>query len=183
MSATSSMMLFLQLSSSGKRAEDNAIAAAGMAMSGKNVYTFGYKDAFGPDTDLPDMVTGTGASIWQLEDPVHLSRDAYDEMAVVIMAMTNQSETPIGRERLNSVVPGQRNTVGKRRVPKPSPWVIGMAAGGGQRRPYRGGYRGGAPLGRIWARAIPARRWWRSFACPWSKPGPGQMAVQALLSS
>ena len=84
------------------------------------------------DPNLSEVRTGGGQSIWLASDPVHLSQQAYSELATMMAEMLHQGESeprPRKRARLESVVPaipgGRRGHQGRIRPPL---WVSGMAA-------------------------------------------------------
>ena len=84
------------------------------------------------DPNLTEVRTGGGHSIWLASDPVHLSQQAYSELANMLTEMLQQEESgprPRKRARLESVVPaipgGRRGHQGRIRPPL---WVSGMAA-------------------------------------------------------
>jgi hypothetical protein len=142
-----------------QRADDNAALAVGAALQAENVIYFGFKDLFGYDKDLSDMATGSGAPIWRLEDPVHLTEEGYAELGAAMIAAARKNEQPVPRVRLESVVPGVRGGQKKARVIRPTPWVSGMSdAGRGRGGPSNGGgcggfFRGGrGGLGGRWNR-------------------------------
>ena len=108
------------------------MAAAGLALTSENAHTFAYKDVFGHDMDLPDMVTSAGASLWRLDDPVHLSDEAYGEMAAAIAGMGRQTEPTIQRDRLDSIVPGMKSKRPNKPKARPSPWVLGQSNRGSE---------------------------------------------------
>jgi len=139
-----------------QRAEDNAIAAAGLALASSNVHTYAFKDTFGHDMDLTDMVTTAGASLWRLDDPVHLSPEAYGEIAAAIAGLGRQTEPPVQRDRLDSVVPGNSVKHTNKPKAKPSPWVLGQSNRGSDSGWQRGA-RGGRGI-----------RGWGGRARPWN---------------
>ena len=143
-----------------QRAEDNAAAAAGPALSAGSAAFFVYHDVFGSDKDLVDMAGTDGAAIWRQDDPVHLTKDAYGELGMAMVAAARQQPcAATRRERLESVVPGGNLLRGNSNV-RPTAWVLGQAAPstrgqrgsrfqrGGQRNSWRGRIGGRGRQGR-----------------------------------
>ena len=144
------------------RASDLAENVAGSA--GIDFSYLRINEIFGcPDSSLSELRTAGGGSVWQSEDPVHLSADAYKEMGSAILTTNGAGETPARpakRPRLESVIPSHFSGVGGRGIRgnvRAPLWISGQASlpppasvWRGQRmfsRPFRG--RGWGP-GRVY---------------------------------
>ena len=86
--------------------------------------------------------TSTGASLWGPLDPVHLTAEAYLEVANAVLQEGASSDLRAGkRPRLDSVVPGPPSKRGRGPKVNPSPWVTGSSsARGNPNRRGRGGW-------------------------------------------
>ena len=135
-----------------QRAEDNATTSLGDIANAENVHVYSYKEHFGYGKELSEMATASGAPIWRSDDPVHLTEEAYGELALAILRACAENALPVQRARIESVVPGQRGAQKKRRLVRPMAWVAGKAenvvsrGGIGTARGPRG-VRGGRPRG------------------------------------
>ena len=153
-----------------QRAEDNAAAAVGSALSGDNVHLFVYHDLFGSDKDLTDMYTADGNSIWRPDDPVHLTSAAYEELGAAMIMACRRPTQPVPRERLESVVPGNPARAPRGAV-RPTPWVVGQSGpsmptsrrgGKGGWPSFRGRFRGRGNRGGP-RRGGGGRRWYSPY--------------------
>ena len=132
----------------------------------------------GSDSSLAGLQTAEGGPLWAPNDPVHLSRNAYNELGAAVVAAGGDTETtrPSKRPRLESIVPAHPSGRGGRgfRGNAVAPlWVTGLAGpgfgrgrdnrrGSGTvyrpgwgRRGYggrRGGFTGGRALRPQWGR-------------------------------
>ena len=79
------------------------------------------------EKDSSLMVTSSGAPVWRGTDAVHLSDEAYAEVAAALVSCASPApDTSCKRARLESVVPGpppKHGRVGP--AIRPSPWVSG----------------------------------------------------------
>ena len=142
------------------KAADAADAAVAASANGDRLTIYHMLDTFtGTDSDLTKITTTTGASAWRNGDPVHLSDEAYTDVAAAILKVAADAEGQgaAKRPRLASVVPSLPPSVrGEQAAIRPPLWVTGQASrarprgGGGYRRPYggRGGRGGGRSSGR-----------------------------------
>jgi hypothetical protein len=119
----------------------------------------------GSDSDLSEITTLAGTSVWHDGDPVHLTDGAYADIAAAILKLVDDSEgqNAAKRPRLASVVPSVPGSSRGGHAPiRPPLWVSGIASrlpSRSGRRPYggrggrsgRGGRRGGGGDGR-WAK-------------------------------
>ena len=88
------------------------------------------------------METSTGGPLWGPLDPVHLTAEAYLEVANAVL---QDGETPDQRAgkcpRLDSVVPGPPAKRGRGPKVNPSPWVTGSSSTrGNAHKRGRGGW-------------------------------------------
>jgi len=154
------------------RASDLAENVAGSA--GIDFSYLRLNEVFGcADSSLSELRTACGGSVWQSEDPVHLSADAYKEVGSAILTSNGVGEStsrPAKRPRLESVIPSHfsgvsgRGIRGNVRAPL---WITGQAslpppasAWRGQRmlsRPFR---RRGWGHGRVYVVPGGGRRGW-----------------------
>jgi hypothetical protein len=155
------------LSSEMYKAADAADAAIAADTKCESVLVYHMMDTFmGSDSDLSEVTTLAGTSVWRDGDPVHLSDGAYADIAAAILKLVEDSEgqNTAKRPRLASVVPSIPGSSRGGQAPiRPPLWVSGIATrsrpSGGGRRPYggrggrsgRGGRRGGGGDGR-WAK-------------------------------
>jgi len=120
------------------RATDAAEAAVAGAQLDENCQLFNPMDLWDmTDLDPFETVTDGGRPVWSDSDPVHLSADAYAEIAAGLMtADAPCMERPAKRARLESVIPmPSHNTAGRGRagLVRPSPWVAGLVTSTGSR--------------------------------------------------
>jgi hypothetical protein len=116
------------------------------------------------DRLLHELRTDNGGPVWLDDDPVHLTREAYVEIANALLMMRGGgggSEDgdhfpPAKRRRLESVVTGQRGTATRGRLVKPPPWVAGLEAtpNRGRGRGWNAGYGGRGGGGRGGGRGV-----------------------------
>jgi hypothetical protein len=85
---------------------------------------------------LKALTTSNGASIWLLDDPVHLAPAAYAELTAAICNLVSVSLPP-GRKRIASVIKETGNQSGRG-----GRGGLGRGGRGGARGGGRGGYRG-----------------------------------------
>ena len=115
------------------RASEQAENVAGSA--GIDFSFLRINEIFGvSDSSLSELRTAGGGSVWQAEDPVHLSADAYKEIGSAILTSNGGVEAPARpakRPRLESVIPshtggaGGRGIRGNVRAPL---WITGQAS-------------------------------------------------------
>ncbi len=133
------------------RAIESAESAIAADSAGMTFSTLSVIEVFnGSDLDLSEVTTPDGQSIWREADPVHLSQQAYSELAAAVMALHGESGggvRPRKRPRLESVVPTLPGRArGHQGRVRPPLWVSGMTArgrSGGGRPRYNWGPGGG----------------------------------------
>jgi len=96
------------------------------------------ENLIGVDSDLPELRTAGGGTVWRQDDPVHLSQEAYSSLsnAMLHYNVGGAEGNPSKRQRLSSVVPPTRGFTGRRGNVRPPSWVAGVAARGGYSGPY-----------------------------------------------
>ena len=151
------------ISSEIYRAMDMASQALVACGGASGADSIGILEIFnGSDLDLHEVRTTTGEPLWTDTDPVHLSRQAYDEVADAVRALAGDADPgrPRKRPRLESVVPAApRAARGHQGRVRPPLWVSGMASRplGGRGR-GAGGWQRGQPTGFWRPRGIGFRR-------------------------
>jgi hypothetical protein len=127
------------------KAINHARAAAGSDESYIRCKVYNITDTFSYDKDFSSMVTAGGLPIWQEEDPVHLTPEAYIEIADSLRTFGEDDlHGSRKRARLESVIPGAGPPNKKRGPPiKPAPWVAGLGPADNRGGRGRGGARGG----------------------------------------
>ena len=88
------------------------------------------------DGDMASLISSAGMSIWQENDPVHLTNAAYGDIAaslvkVVTTAAADPSADQLRRPRLESVVTKPREATAANATPG---WILGEAQQGGRGR-------------------------------------------------
>ena len=94
---------------------------------------FSFADA---DGDMASLISSAGMSIWQENDPVHLTNAAYGDIAaslvkVITTAATDPSVDQVRRPRLESVVTRPREATAANTTPG---WILGEVQQGEQGR-------------------------------------------------
>jgi hypothetical protein len=127
---------------------ESAVASVG---TDANIIVFHMlENLVGNDSDLTELRTAGGGTVWRTDDPVHLTSDAYSDIAAAI-ALSGAGDPDVRaakRPRLCSVVPPSREFRGKKTNVKPPSWVAGLAARGRGRYEAGPSYRGYTPRGR-----------------------------------
>ena len=95
--------------------------------------TDSFEDA---DGDMASLISSAVMSIWQENDPVHLTNAAYGDIAaslvkVVTTAAADPSADQLRRPRLESVVTKPREATAANATPG---WILGEAQQGGRGR-------------------------------------------------
>jgi hypothetical protein len=116
------------------------------------------------DLGLRERTTGSGQRLWRRDDPVHLTREGYRDIARAIAdavvsgpiedsaSATGSSKNSLKRKRVESVVTKHQTRIAKRgaTAPRTASWLLGRlensTSTGGQTR-GRGGHRGGPDSG------------------------------------
>ena len=85
------------------------------------------------DGDMASLISLAGMSIWQENDPVHLTNAAYGDIAaslvkVITTAAADPSADQLRRPRLKSVVTRPKEATGANATPG---WILGEAQQGG----------------------------------------------------
>ena len=108
----------------------NVIACEG-EKAGLSLYTFDPVAAFGGGQKLAAKTSSAGLSVWQENDPVHLTSAAYKDIASLIQhqACSLIAGAPAsGRRRINSIIPGQPQSSAPAVISVPG-WISGTDAG------------------------------------------------------
>ena len=98
---------------------------------------FNLKDSFADaDGDMASLISSADISIWQEEDPVHLTNAAYGDIAaslarVVTTAASDPTADQLRRPRLESVVTRPREATAANTTPG---WILGEVQQGGRGR-------------------------------------------------
>ena len=91
---------------------------------------------FGGGQKLATKTSLAGLSVWQENDPVHLTSAAYKDIASLIQHQAGSlvlGAPASGRRRINSIIPGQPQSSAPAVISVPG-WISGTDAG----RVYRG---------------------------------------------
>ena len=108
----------------------NVIAGEGEKAS-LSLFTFDPVTAFGGGKKLAAKTSSAGLSVWQDNDPVHLTSAAYKDIASLIQHQAGNLTTgapPAGRRRINSIIPGQLQSTAPAALSVPG-WITGTEAG------------------------------------------------------
>ena len=108
----------------------NVIAGEG-EKAGLSLFTFDPVTAFGGGKKLAAKTSSAGLSVWQDNDPVHLTSAAYKDIASLIQHQAGNLTTgapPAGRRRINSIIPGQLQSTAPAALSVPG-WITGTEAG------------------------------------------------------
>jgi hypothetical protein len=137
---------------------ESVLAESGVG--GGGIGLFHLSDAWqNADWSYSDLRTDSGGPVWRQDDPVHLTADAYHEVASALLLLRGGDCEPLAkRRRLESVVTGQRGLTTRGKAIRPMPWVAGLETGNGGR-------------GRGWAAAVGGGRGRGSSQSPWFASG------------
>ena len=110
-----------------------SIIASKGEKAGLSLYTFNPVAAFGGGQKLAAKTSSAGLSVWQENDPVHLTSAAYKDVACLIQHQAGSlvlGAPASGRRRINSIIPGQQQSSAPAVMAVPG-WISGTEAGRG----------------------------------------------------
>ena len=75
-----------------------------------------------------ELRTDSGGPVWREDNPVHLTMEAYSEVAgkILMRCGSDDGDPPAKHRRLERVVTGQRGSLPRGRAIRPTPWVTGQ---------------------------------------------------------
>ena len=121
--------------------------------AGLSLYTFDPVAAFGGGQKLAAKTSSAGLSVWQENDPVHLTSAAYKDIASLIQHQAGSlvlGAPASGGRRINSIILGQPQSSAPAVMSVPG-WISGTEAGrvdrgrGGRGQRWNCGRGRGAP--------------------------------------